>query len=149
MDLFARIDGWSRLQPDRTAHVSGSRTLTYSQLTAQSDAVAAYLSGQLQDDRSPVAIVGHKEPEMLVAFLGCAKAGHPYMPLDRSLPRTRVDDIVRVAEARFTLTPDLVREVAARPGESRNNPISPSEPCYIMFTSGSTGTSFDGTTSCI
>lgn len=141
MDLISRIDGWSRVRPDRLAHVSGAGTLTFADLTVRSDALATHLARQLGDDRSPIAIVGHKEPEMLVAFLGCAKAGHPYVPLDDSLPRQRIDDIVATSGARLTLTPEATRAAIAAPQPAtRLRPLSPDESFYIIFTSGSTGT---------
>src|SRR5690606_1362326 len=73
MHLLDRIDRWADLAPDRCAHRSGERTLTYAELRVQSDLLAAWIEGNLGDDRSPIAVHGHKEPEMLVAFLAAAK----------------------------------------------------------------------------
>jgi D-alanine--poly(phosphoribitol) ligase subunit 1 len=122
------------------AQVTGTRTLTYGDLKVQSDFLAAHLSGRLADDRSPIAVIGHKEPEMLIAFLGCVKAGHPYVPLDISLPRQRIDDITAASGAGLTLTPEDVRKALSGPaGRLGNRPLAPSDPYYIIFTSGSTG----------
>jgi D-alanine--poly(phosphoribitol) ligase subunit 1 len=140
MDVIGRIDAWATTRAHRIAHVSGTQRLTYADLKTQSDALAVYLSNHLADDRSPVAVVGNKEPEMLVSFLGCIKAGHPYVPLDVSLPGPRIESIVDASNARFTLTPDVVRgAVSTATGRLRNRPLAPSDPYYIMFTSGSTG----------
>ena len=114
--------------------------LTYADLKAQSDALAVYLSNHLADDRLPVAVVGNKEPEMLVSFLACIKAGHPYVPLDVSLPGPRIESIVTASNAQFTLTPDVARQaISAAAGVLRNRPLAASDPYYIIFTSGSTG----------
>ena len=86
MDLLERIDHWGELMPTRVAHVSGEQTLTYADLLRQSNLLAAWLARNLPDDGAPVAVLGHKEPEMLIAFLGVVKAGHPYIPIDSSLP---------------------------------------------------------------
>ena len=67
MDLLERIARWTREAPERIAHISGERRLTYGELGAQSDALAAWLDAELGTNRDPVAMVGHKEPEMLVA----------------------------------------------------------------------------------
>jgi D-alanine--poly(phosphoribitol) ligase subunit 1 len=89
-----------------------------------------------------VVIEGHKEPEMVVAFLGCIKAGHPYVPLDNALPRQRAASIISRSGARLTLTPEQIREAARQPASSdlRARPLSLCDPFYIIFTSGSTGT---------
>src|SRR5436853_7343361 len=99
MDLLAQIDSWGQRSPERLAHVSGSHQLTYGQLQKASDQVAAFLASQFPDDRTPVAVVGHKEPAMLIAFLGAVKAGHPYIPLDTSIPDRRREQIIASAGA--------------------------------------------------
>ncbi len=140
-DLLARIDHWARVAPDRIAHSSANRTLTYAELIARSDALAASLVETLPRDHAPVAVIGHKEPEMLVALLGAVKAGHPYIPIDVSIPVQRIERILATSGARITLTPARVAELIA----SRTNvsvplcPIGWTDPYYIIFTSGSTG----------
>ncbi len=73
MDLLARIDRWGKETPEKVAHVCGTRRLTYGELLLRSDALAGYLVGTLSDDHSPIAVLGHKEPELLIAFLACVK----------------------------------------------------------------------------
>lgn len=125
--------------PDRVAHVSGSQCLTYGELRRRSDAVAAYLSQALPADRSPLAIVGHKEPEMLIGFLASAKAGHPYVPIDTVLPAQRIERIVAVARCPAVLRVEDIRALSATTGAVVERPLEGSQPYYVMFTSGSTG----------
>ncbi|HMA38040.1 MAG TPA: D-alanine--poly(phosphoribitol) ligase subunit DltA [Chloroflexia bacterium] len=139
MDLLGRIDGWGARFPDRPAHISGARTLTYGALCRRADALAAHLARVLPDDGTPVAVCGHKEPEMLIAFLGAVKAGHPYIPLDTSLPPARIAQIVAAAGARLTLTPASVAALPAALAAPPARRIGPADPYYIIFTSGSTG----------
>src|ERR1700744_1907491 len=141
MDLLARIDQWGEISPAKAAHVSGDRILTYAELRSQSDALAAHLSTKLGDNRSPIAVIGHKEPEMLIAFLGAVKSGRPYVPIDISIPTQRAERIVQNSGAALTLTPALVREILAEPAPSSPPPrrVEGEEPYYIIFTSGSTG----------
>ncbi|MFN8411483.1 MAG: D-alanine--poly(phosphoribitol) ligase subunit DltA [Anaerolineales bacterium] len=141
MQLIERIDSWSQTHPERIAHHSGETTLTYQQLTSQSNTLAQYLLNQFPNDTSPIAILGHKQVEMLVGFLGCIKAGHPYVPLDSSLPTQRIEGIVRTAGATL-LTVEQLQTILASNTEPDN--FKPHHPeldaaWYIIFTSGSTG----------
>jgi len=141
-DIVARIDGWGRSRPDRVAHVSGGRTLTYAELWTGSNAVATAVAALVPGDRSPIAVLGHKEPEMLLGFLGCVKAGHPYVPLDNAMPARRLEDIITASRASLTLTPEGIRGIVASAAGPPDQKLllAPSDPFYIIFTSGSTGT---------
>lgn len=139
VDLLTRIDAWGRSVPDRLAHRSDDATLTWGDLVCRSDALAGAIARLHLREGSPVMLRGHKEPEMLIGFLGCAKAGHPYVPVDVSVPETRVERIESASGAGLVLTPDKIREM-----EARSDPPPPpsgdaSTPLYVMFTSGSTG----------
>jgi D-alanine--poly(phosphoribitol) ligase subunit 1 len=138
VNLIQRIDHWAATAPEAIAHVSGDRTLTYGELRRNSEGLAAYLTKRFGDDRRPIAVLGHREPEMLVAFLGAVKSGRSYVPIDTALPQTRIDQILASASAALTLTPDQIRRFSM--GEPRN-PAMPAknDPFYVLFTSGSTG----------
>ena len=143
MNLFEKIDQWSKLAPDRLAHISGVDQLSYRRLTEDLDNLAAYLAASLPDDQSPVAVMGHKEPEMIITFLAAVKAGHPYIPVDTSLPSQRVKTIIETAGASLSLTAGevkiLLQGLRGKPTQLPERKISSSTPWYILFTSGSTG----------
>jgi D-alanine--poly(phosphoribitol) ligase subunit 1 len=142
MNLIERIDHWGQVSPDRLAHISGDRSLTYGELVRRSNSLAAYLGRALPDDRCPVAVLGYKEPELLIAFLGALKAGHPYIPIDAITPAQRVERIVATAAAPLTLTPERIAALTnedAGPAPDPSRRVGTDDPFYIMFTSGSTG----------
>ena len=100
MNLIERIDHWATVAPETVAHVSGNRSLTYGQLRNGSDALALHLTERFGDDnRRPIAVLGHREPEMLIAFLGAVKSGRAYVPIDTALPQQRIDKIVATSRA--------------------------------------------------
>jgi D-alanine--poly(phosphoribitol) ligase subunit 1 len=143
IDLIELIDQWGELAPGREAHISGQTRLTYHNLVQRSNSLGIYLRDHLPDDHSPVVVLGHKEPEMLIGFLGAVKAGHPYIPLDTSIPQGRVAHIQEIAGASFLLTPErvdaILKEIGTNPGLTSFSKVRAADPWYIIFTSGSTG----------
>src|SRR6266480_3826887 len=139
MKLIERIDRWAAVGPEATAHISDGRTLTYGELRRHSDALACHLTERLGEDRRPIAVLGHREPEMLIAFLGAVKSGRPYVPLDTALPQQRIDKILASSHVALVLTPKDVLQFSALQVRGPATGVQSDEPFYILFTSGSTG----------
>jgi D-alanine--poly(phosphoribitol) ligase subunit 1 len=139
MDIIDAIDRSARNFPEKIAHISGAQTLTYRELWERSEALAGYLTERCPGDKSPVAIVGHKEPEMLIGFLAAVKSGRPYIPIDRSIPAHRVDRIVQSSGAIATLTPFQISEIRGVRSSVKPIRVERDDPFYIIYTSGSSG----------
>jgi D-alanine--poly(phosphoribitol) ligase subunit 1 len=139
VNLLERIDYWATAAPTRIAHVSGERTLTYGDLRAASDALGRYLSERFGEDRSPIAVLGHREPEMLIAFLGAVKSGRPYVPIDTALPQQRIDKIISISRPALLLTAQETVKLCEWAGKAVMQPVRADDSFYIIFTSGSTG----------
>jgi D-alanine--poly(phosphoribitol) ligase subunit 1 len=139
VNLIQRIDHWATAAPEAIAHLSGDSTLTYGELRRRSDGLASYLTKRFTDDRRPIAVLGHREPEMLIAFLGAVKSGRPYVPIDIALPQTRIDQILASSNAALTLTPDQIRQFSTGELRGPTTLVKKNDPFYILFTSGSTG----------
>jgi D-alanine--poly(phosphoribitol) ligase subunit 1 len=140
MSIVQQIGRWAQRCPDRPAHVSGGRSITYQELWERSDALSAHLAALAPGDRSPVAVRGHKEPEMLVAFLGAVKAGRPYVPIDASIPEERAQRIIASAQAGTVL--QAANLPICEPAAVVADPalwVGPDDLFYILYTSGSTG----------
>ena len=139
MTLIERIDHWALVAPEATAHISDGRTLTYGELRRHSDALACYPTERLGKDGRPIAVLGHREPEMLIAFLGAVKSGRPYVPLDTAFPQQRIDKILETSRAALVLTPKDILQFSALQVRGPARGVQGDEPFYILFTSGSTG----------
>src|SRR6266700_2263899 len=139
MTLIERIDHWALVAPEATAHISDGRTLTYGELRRHSDALACYLTERLGKDGRPIAVLGHREPQMLIAFLGAVKSGRPYVPLDTAFPQQRIDKILETSRAALVLTPKDILQFSALQMSCPSRGVQRDEPFYILFTSGSTG----------
>jgi D-alanine--poly(phosphoribitol) ligase subunit 1 len=139
VDLIEQIDQWARTAPNAIAHISGDRTLNYGELRRRSDALAAHLATRFGDDRAPIAVLGHREPEMLIGFLGAVKSCRPYVPLDTVLPQKRIDKILAISRPALLLTPEDVAKLSASAAPTSVTRAKRDDPVYILFTSGSTG----------
>lgn len=105
IDVLKRIDYFANNTPNRIVFKSGCGEITYRRLWEDAKKLSKLIKnlqaeGKLEP-KAPIAVYGHKEPHMLVAFIGCALAGHPYCPLDRSMPEPRIDDILRTIDTPF------------------------------------------------
>jgi amino acid adenylation domain-containing protein len=106
--------------PARTAIVDGSRTVSYAELEAAANRLAALLreTGVGRGDR--VGLYLEKSLESLVGIFGILRAGAAYVPLDPAAPVPRLAGIARDAGIRCLLTageraeswPGLVQEGA-------------------------------------
>ncbi|MFT8717724.1 amino acid adenylation domain-containing protein [Gluconobacter potus] len=141
------------VQPNRSAVITKSRTLTYGELDAMARCLGSRLRALGARINSPVAIVMDKGWEQVVAVLGVLYSGSAYVPIDAGLPAERRRLLLERSGARLALVqpwlnPDelggmvclIVRD------EEPVDEISPLEfvqkptdLAYIIYTSGSTG----------
>ncbi|MFP7725600.1 MupA/Atu3671 family FMN-dependent luciferase-like monooxygenase [Lysobacter sp. D1-1-M9] len=139
--------------PDRTALTGAGRTLTYAQLDAASDEVAARLIDRGVRRGAVVGLSIDRSLELVTAMLGILKAGAAYLPLDPAYPSERLEFCLRDSRARFVLTQrshehrfqaaevstvlvDDPRVVAAAHAPQAG---STDDLAYTIYTSGSTG----------
>ena len=126
----------------RVAHTGGGGSMTYEELWSRASALAAALNATHGTDRRPVVVRGHKQPAMLVGFLGSVLSGRAYVPVDSSLPAARVERIVATANPVAVLDVSDITEMTNDGAVSCDHPLPPCEdedPFYVIFTSGSTG----------
>jgi amino acid adenylation domain-containing protein len=135
----------------------GGTSVTYAQLDAESDRLAAALSqcGIHAGDR--VGLYCDRGIELIAGMLGILKADGAYVPIDPSYPDTRVDLLVRDSGVRLVLADrpecaaisasgvsvlDIAGLASRRAGEpgADTGTASGDSIAYVIYTSGSTGT---------
>jgi len=125
--------------------------LTYAELNARADALAARLQelGVMPD--TPVGLFVNRSLEMCIGILGILKAGGAYVPLDPDYPTDRLEFIMgdtampiivtvnalsnRIYTGRTAVCIDLIKDSTSRPTACVGN----TNLAYIFYTSGSTG----------
>lgn len=112
MELLKQLKAYSR--SERLAMVNGSKKITYRQLWERSDRLAKYIKLACGDDKTPIAVYGHKDPMMVVAFLACVKSGRAYVPIDTNVPKDRAWNIIGAVCPRLVFFTESMEGMGAR-----------------------------------
>jgi amino acid adenylation domain-containing protein len=167
--LHALFDAAARRTPQAVAVLSAEPArellpvaqLTYAELAAASDRLAARLRGHGVQPGTSVALYVERSVGAVVAMLAILKAGAAYLPLETGDPQTRTNEILRDAGVRFVVTQRALASRIAGDGllaialedewgaettaplsatEEGASTANPAEAlAYVMFTSGTTG----------
>ena len=169
-DLPGLLADHARHRPDATALVVGERRLSYAELNALADRVAATLQQGGLAPQDVVAICGSTCIEYVAVFLGTLRAGGAVAPLAPSSTAAQLVDMAVDAGARHLFTdggvlaaladagvalpaalpvtrldaadgqPPLAPWLLAAPAAPRPVAIDPAWPFNLIYSSGTTGT---------
>lgn len=149
VDAFQRV---AHAYPDNIAVRYQDVSLTYGQVDYISDCIA---QGLLDDGIGPQDVVGiclEKSHKFIVSIIGILKAGCVYLPMSKSYPSKRIQDIISISGMSAIIVengPDAhFKNIRCRyfdelSGTKTHNKqyvkIHHDNLAYIIFTSGSTG----------
>jgi natural product biosynthesis luciferase-like monooxygenase protein len=141
--------------PDATALVFEDRSLSYSELEACANGVAAQLQEMGIKPGSHVGIYVSRSPDLVVAALAVMKAGGAYVPLDPAYPPDRIAHFISDSRAEVIVTQETLKgslpasdaQILVLDGPEAPNPretpvdggASGQDLAYVIYTSGSTG----------
>lgn len=143
--------------PGATAILARHTTCNYAQLAQISQGIAACLLQQSASGADRVVIVASRGAGLVYAMLGCLRAGLAFTVADAAYPPARIGQIIRTltpavvlrcSEASVDTDGPLVITVPETTAEALQAfpchcvalpSVSPEQPAYITFTSGSTG----------
>ena len=146
----------AELHPEKIAIKHNGRSITYHDLEASSNQVAAYfLANNIKGD-DVIAVAMDRSIKLVVCLLGIIKAGAGYLPVDPHLPVERVNFILDNCGAKILCTSiahaskykgftnrhlfdDIWISRHNYPATSRRIEYNGSHLAYILYTSGSTG----------
>jgi len=138
----------------RVAIVYRDEQLTYGELNARADRLAARLTREGVGVETPVGVFLERSPDLVVTMLATLRAGGCYVPLDPAYPAARLALMLEATNAPAIVTlPSLADRLPATdaivltPDDHPHlHSVSPDRPrvgpgnlAYVMFTSGSTG----------
>ncbi|GCE23095.1 amino acid adenylation domain-containing protein [Dictyobacter kobayashii] len=153
-DLFEQ---WAARTPQQIAITHGEQRITYQELNARANQLAAYLQAEGIGVETLVGIFMERSIEMIIGILGILKAGAGYVPLDLSYPLERLTFMLEDTQAPLLLTREgLLQDLPTYTGKivcfDRDRALLEQQPdqnvssasradtlAYVIYTSGSTG----------
>ncbi|WP_197508769.1 non-ribosomal peptide synthetase [Mycobacterium sp. 1081908.1] len=135
-DRLAQI---AAAQPDSPAVSWADGRLTYRELDALADGLAAALQRAGVGGETPVAILLPRGPNYVAAMLAILRAGGMIVPLDPGMPDERIAEILRQASAPIVVDDEFVANSVAESAHCGAVAVPPDHAAYAVFTSGTTG----------
>ncbi|MEX3510878.1 amino acid adenylation domain-containing protein [Kocuria carniphila] len=144
--FFEALSAVAKTVPDVTALEGDEESLTYAETVVAADTIGRALAARGVHRGDVVATRLPRGVSRTLAFLGCARIGALYMPLDVKHPPARLDSLISQARPVLLIGDDgtsdaTVTELRSHQSAPGTDPVTPSaaEPLYLIFTSGSTG----------
>ena len=141
--------------PDAVAVEFEQERMTYAELNAKANRLAAWLEEKGAGRNTIVAVFLERSLDLVVSLLAISKTGATYLPLDPIYPKGRLEMILEDARpvlvvSQASLAEKLpanaagivdVKDVRSYEGkESKNRSRGDAQlPAYVLYTSGSTG----------
>jgi amino acid adenylation domain-containing protein len=156
--LSVRLEAHAAARPAATALTLDGTSLTYGELNARANQLAAHLRWLGVGTESIVGIYFDRSFDLIIGIFAILKAGGAYLPLDLACPEDRLAFMLEDSKARVLLTDSALagrfvnyagtlvcpdRDAAVIAARSAENVASNAEPhhlAYVIYTSGSTGT---------
>lgn len=128
---------------EKTALVSGERSVSYGQLEAASSVVGRELTLQYDVKGKIIPVLLPRSPEAIAALVGIWKAGAAGTMVDLAYPRERIDDILEQCGKGLVIDAAWINALdpfGKTPGsDCKPAALERDELALVVFTSGSTG----------
>lgn len=127
---------------DNLAMRNGNRQYTYGELYVKVKQAYKYLIDNNISNK--ILLYGHKEIEMIAFFIASAMLGISYIPVDDSIPKYRLEQIINDSKPQkiISISNETINNIFNSQTDDidLNISIKPDSIYYIIYTSGSTGT---------
>ena len=148
--------------PDRIAVKDGEKTLTYQEMNAEAEKLAAYMKSKGIGTDKLVAICMDRTYHLMISLMAVLKAGAAYVPIGLENPDDRISFMLEDSEATLILADakseeringiagidhslitivndQLLEEISSFAGTLSGVESKPEDLAYVIYTSGSTG----------
>ena len=154
------LDRSVSLYADKVALSDSKNEATYAEFGDKSDAIGSAIIERTGTKNSPVVVFIDRNIESVISFMGIAKSGNFYVPIDRQLPVKRVELIVETLQPKAAIIWEkdnkildeinfsgerllyeeaILHTVDCDALKAVRDTAIDTDPLYAIFTSGSTG----------
>lgn len=121
--------------PCLPAVITDEQTWTFAELDELADRILTKFQGE---EHPLVGIVMRHGAHQIAAMLAVLKNGSGYVPAEPSLPKDRIDYMMKTAGVTLVIDDNYCRDLPAEPSGSPDR-STPDSIAYVLFTSGTTG----------
>lgn len=161
INVLDYLESSTRRLPEKTVFADENNSIAYGTFTQYAKSIGTKILDETKNSkRHPIVVFVDRNIESLVLFMGVTYSGNFYVPIDKQMPKMRIElildtlkpiaTIVRASELEFArdIAPELKTMVYEdcisysadedKLSKIRRNAID-TDPLYATFTSGSTG----------
>lgn len=153
------LDFTSKKYPEKTVFTDSQQSITFSEFNAFTKSIGSYLAGFISAG-SPVIVLTGRNVLTPACFLGIARAGCFYAPMDAAMPAPRLNSIISVIKSDYMIVDRehigiangldfngkiiVLEDILNTPHDDSllikaAASLNELSPLYVIFTSGSTG----------
>ena len=138
--------------PNKVCIVSKGKKVTYSQFWKKVQLFSNFLLKKNKNKNLVVSIYETKTIYDYIAMIGTLNAGGTYVPINSTIPKTKIIKLIKLSNANFFVTTKSFRKkldsikniyyhenIISHQYVLKKKKVKPNDIAYIMFTSGSTG----------
>lgn len=142
--------------PEKKALTYNKNSLTYRELHRLSNQVAHYIQAKTGGVSGAIIALQMGNPvHMVVSFIAVLKSGNAFLPIEASNPPLRIKYLIENSQAALFFSDqdfaktefpaihsswtEIEEALPLYPTSAPDNVVNPDFPCYLIFTSGTTG----------
>ena len=151
-DVATKIFREENVEANKIAFAAADKNITWRELKTLADKICETLKKEAIPKGNTVLVYGDKEAFFLAAVLSCYRMSLPFVPVNNSLPKNRIEKIIAQTQSEIMIVcgdypniPNISLIIKNDFSISRNtsSPLSGENLrggcAYILFTSGSSG----------
>lgn len=135
VSIYTKFKNVADRQPDAIAIKEKGQAVSYAELDSLADRIMAGFS---HDRHTTIGIVMSHGIMQIATMLAVLKSGAAYVPAEPSLPKARIDYMMKEADVTLVIDDNYFRNLPTQSRDSEDR-STPDSAAYVLYTSGTSG----------